>query len=198
MEADRRVKTINRIAAVSVILLSLIGGLVFTVVSERSEKKRYPQKYAETVSREAAAAGIPESAAYAAMLVTSGFDPAFTGDNGEAGLFGMTPEVFSELAAKTGESDDQRLLHDPEVSIKFGCMQIAMLWREYRSWETVWTAFTAGRAAVEEQTGADGSLDLSKYPRAVSQRVKKLLAALEKYEELYGEQSSSDTENTIN
>ncbi len=197
MEADRRLKTINRIAAVSVILLSLIGGLVFTVVSEKSEKKKYPQKYAETVSREAAAAGIPDSAAYAAMYVTSGFDPAFTGDNGEAGLFGMTPEVFSELAAKSSESDDPRLLHDPEVAIRFGCMQIARLWREYRSWETVWTAFTAGRDTVEEQIAADGTLDLSKYPRAVTRRVSKLLAALEKYEELYGERTSSD-ENTIN
>lgn len=197
MEADRRLKTINRIAAVSVILLSLIGGLVFTVVSEKSEKKKYPQKYAETVSREAAAAGIPDSAAYAAMYVTSGFDPAFTGDNGEAGLFGMTPEVFSELAAKSSESDDPRLLHDPEVAIRFGCMQIALLWREYRSWETVWTAFTAGRDTVEEQIAADGTLVLSKYPRAVTRRVSKLLAALEKYEELYGERTSSD-ENTIN
>ncbi len=167
------------------ILLSLAGGLVYRKFAENAKKKEYPKKYETIVASEADLAGIPESAVYAVMKTVSGFDPAFSSEDGRSGLFGLTPELFSSLAEEKGESTDPRLLYDPEVSIGFGCYWIGQLYREYRSWEAVFTCYAAGRDAVERQITEDGGFDPSKYPSDAAKLAKNLGQAMKTYEKLY-------------
>jgi len=187
MGAERKKKTFRTIAALSVVLLSIAGGLLYSAIAGQARKKDYPRPFADTVSREAAAAGIPEAAAYAAIKISSEFDPAFSGEDGKRGLFGFTPELFSELASQAGESDDPRLLFDPEVSVRFGCRYLASLYKDYLSWEAVWTAFAAGRDEVDAQIETDGGFNPASYGQTVRKKVKTLLETVKIYETLYPE-----------
>ncbi|MBO7376755.1 MAG: transglycosylase SLT domain-containing protein [Clostridia bacterium] len=185
-DAGRR-KGLRAVAVIGVVLLSLAGGLVYRKFAENAKKAEYPRKYEAIAAREAELACIPESAVYAVMKTVSDFDPAFSSKDGRSGLFGLTPELFSALASEKGESTDPRLLYDPEVSIGFGCFWFGQLYREYRSWEAVFTCYAAGRDAVERQITEDGGFDPSKYPSDVAALAKKLGQAMKTYEKLYPE-----------
>ena len=101
----------------------------------------------------------------------------------------IMPSTFDWLMTQTHEDYESGMLYDPDTNIKYGTTYLKWLHLRYDNWETVYAAYNAGYARVDEWL-ADGvhSKDgkLTDIPiRETSEYVEKVAASADKYEKLY-------------
>ena len=174
----------------SILILSVVIGFVYQTLSDKADMARYPQKYSEFVTKYSGEYGVPEYVIYSTIKVESNFDSGAQSDAGALGLMQIMPSTFDWLVSLTQEGYETGMLYDPETNIKYGTYYLSYLYLKYADWETVYAAYNAGPANVDEWladpecTDDDGKL--KKIPFGETEKyVKKMTAAVGAYQKLY-------------
>jgi len=175
---------------VTILVLSVICGLLFQIFYDKYERNAYPKEYEEYVEKYASQYGVPESVVYAVIKTESGYDSGAVSEAGAVGLMQMMPDTFNWLTTITKENLDKGLLYDPETNIKYGTYYLSYLYLKYGSWDTVYAAYNAGEGNVDEWLGealdADGAKKLGDIPFEETEKyIKKVNKAAEIYDRLY-------------
>lgn len=175
-----------------ILIVSLALGGVFELCCLGAERLSHPRKYQETVTEYAALYGVPEHAVYAMLKSRSGFDSTKQGEDGEIGLFQLTPARYLALAAEAKDPEaNPAALYDPDTNIRYGTMYLAELYQKYGMWSTVYAAFYAGEDAVDAWLQNPACIDpdfgtLVTIPdKQIAKAVKKTVKAQDIYEKLY-------------
>jgi len=175
-----------------ILMVSLALGGVFELCCLGAERLSLPRKYEETVTEYAALYGVPEHVVYAVIKTQSGFDSTKQGENGEIGLFQLTPARYLALAAQAKDPEaNPAALYDPETNIRYGTMYLAGLYQKYGMWSTVYAALYAGEDAVDAWLQNPAYVDpdfgtLVTIPdKQIAKAVKKTVKAQDIYEKLY-------------
>ena len=175
-----------------ILMVSLALGGVFELCCLGAERLSHPRKYEETVTEYAALYGVPEHVVYAVIKTQSGFDSTKQGENGEIGLFQLTPARYLALAAQAKDAEaNPAALYDPETNIRYGTMYLAGLYQKYGMWSTVYAALYAGEDTVDGWLQNPAYIDpdfgtLVTIPdKQIAKAVKKTVKAQDIYEKLY-------------
>lgn len=175
-----------------ILMVSLALGGVFELCCLGAERLSHPRKYEEMVTEYAALYGVPEHVVYAVIKTQSGFDSTKQGENGEIGLFQLTPARYLALAAEAKDPEaNPAALYDPETNIRYGTMYLAGLYQKYGMWSTVYAALYAGEDAVDAWLQNSAYVDpdfgtLVTIPdKQIAKAVKKTVKAQDIYEKLY-------------
>ena len=179
--------TLNTIAVLVIVLLSIGGGFAVQRIMRSYRLKEYPKNYEEAVSAYSAENRIPDYVVYASIKVRSDFDASLRSDDGRTGLFQLTDLQFYDLSDSDEESDP-RLLYDPDCSIRLGCSWISSLYEKYGDWTAVWAAMYAGEEKVDGWMTTDkgGVKTLASIPdRATAEYAEKTDDAVKTYRSLY-------------
>ncbi len=180
------------LAVLSILLLSVLIGLLYSGALTLFERITHPRDYREIVEDCSSRYAVPEAVIYAVIKCESGFDSSAVSRVGAIGLMQLMPQTFSDLCALTGEHYDEGLLYDPETNIRYGTYLLSLLYQKYGNWETSYAAYNAGEPAVDEwlddPAHSDGSGNLTSIPYKETRRyVKRVSKARAVYERLYGE-----------
>ncbi|MBR4071849.1 MAG: lytic transglycosylase domain-containing protein [Clostridia bacterium] len=178
------------VVIVTILVLSVICGLLFQFFYDKYERNAYPKEYEEYVEKYASQYGVPESVVYAVIKTESGYDSGAVSEAGAVGLMQMMPDTFNWLTTLTKENLDKGLLYDPETNIKYGTYYLSYLYLKYGTWDTVYAAYNAGEGNVDEWLGdsleADGAKKLNDVPfKETENYIKKVNKAAEIYDRLY-------------
>ncbi|MDR1734255.1 MAG: lytic transglycosylase domain-containing protein [Oscillospiraceae bacterium] len=115
----------------------------------------YPLQYKELAESYAAAYDLEPELFYAVIKCESNFDPRALSDAGAMGLTQLTPETFTWVQTKTGETLPNEALWVPEVALRYGAYLLDMHYKEFGNTRTVLAAYHAGRGRtgqwLEEQ-----------------------------------------------
>ena len=178
------------VVIITILVLSVICGLLFQFFYDKYERNAYPKEYEEYVEKYASQYGVPESIVYAVIKTESGYDSGAVSEAGAVGLMQMMPDTFNWLTTLTKENLDKGLLYDPETNIKYGTYYLSYLYLKYGSWDTVYAAYNAGEGNVDDWLGdaleADGAKKLGDVPfKGTENYIKKVNKAAEIYDRLY-------------
>lgn len=178
------------VVIITILVLSVICGLLFQLFYDKYERNAYPKEYEEYVEKYASQYGVPESIVYAVIKTESGYDSGAVSEAGAVGLMQMMPDTFNWLTTLTKENLDKGLLYDPETNIKYGTYYLSYLYLKYGSWDTVYAAYNAGEGNVDDWLGdaleADGAKKLGDVPfKETENYIKKVNKAAEIYDRLY-------------
>ena len=187
---------IRSIIIVSILVLSVISGLIFSAVCNRIDLKKYPMpdNYKEYVTKYAKEYAVPEHMIYAVIKNESNFDKGHEGSDNGIGLMGITFKEFDNMLRITGENLTKDALYGPETNIKYGTYYLSRLYNRFGDWDTAIAAYNGGEGNVSEwladsRYSDDGvKLNIEKIPdsfRETKNYVKKVNKALKKYGELY-------------
>ena len=183
-------KALTRSIIILVILaLSVAAGFAYQRITDAIDRKNYPRQYAEQVTKYSLEYGVPEYVIYAVIRTESGFDSGAKSAAGALGLMQIMPSTFDWMMAQTHEDYEAGMLYDPDTNVKYGTYLLSYLYLRYGAWDTVYAAYNAGYARVDEWLSdsahsSDGRLkdipidETAKY-------VKKVAAAADKYKTLY-------------
>jgi soluble lytic murein transglycosylase len=157
----------KRLLFISLILLTVVGGLYFF-------NQYWIHRYDGLIARQAAVYRLDPDLVWSIIYEETYFSPWKTGKDGEIGLMQITPAVAREWAAETGMRDLERqmaqnpasLLRDPERNIQIGSWYLEKIYEQYRdvpdAEARVVAAYNAGPSrAAEWNKGADGGKALS-------------------------------------
>ena len=177
---------------ISILVLSVVSGLLFQFIYDKYEHREYPREYSDYVSRYAAEYGVPEHVVYAVIKTESDFQSGAVSDAGAVGLMQLMPDTFNWLCTLTKETHDTGMLYDPETNIKYGTYYLSYLYLTYGDWDTVYAAYNAGMGNVDSWLGdaleADGAKKLGHIPFEETEKyIKKVNKADEIYLRLYYE-----------
>ncbi len=178
------------VVIITILILSIICGLLFQFFYDKYERNAYPKEYEEYVEKYASQYGVPEYIVYAVIKTESGYDSGAVSEAGAVGLMQMMPDTFNWLTTLTKENLDKGLLYDPETNIKYGTYYLSYLYLKYGSWDTVYAAYNAGEGNVDQWLGealeADGAKKLGEVPfKETENYIKKVNKAAEIYDRLY-------------
>ena len=137
---------IRSIIIVSILILSVIFGLIFSFVCDKIDLKKYPRpdNYKEYVSKYAEEYAVPEHIIYAVIKNESNFDKGYEGEGGGIGLMGITFKEFDNMLRITGENLTKDALYGPETNIKYGAMKLSLLYNRFEKWSFVTAAYVSG------------------------------------------------------
>ena len=97
---------------------------VAEVASQAEARRTDVSGYADLLTREARARGLPPAVADAVAFVESGFNPRAVGSVGELGLMQVRPAT----AALLGHTGPPAALLDPATNVRFGVAYLARAW----------------------------------------------------------------------
>jgi soluble lytic murein transglycosylase len=175
-----------------IICISILVGLLTSVIWNIIDKKNHPKKYSDIVEKYAVEYNIPDYVIYAIIKVESNFDASAS--SGEAhGLMQITPGTFEWLTGDDhfGEHLSTNKVYDPEVNIKYGVYYLKYLLVKFDyNWDTAFAAYNGGEGNVakwlEDEKYSDGKGNLTKIPFSETENyVKKVNAAIDTYKKLY-------------
>lgn len=173
--------------------LLLAAGLLFAagLGTYAALRAAFPLAYRAEIEQAADDSGIDRALLYAVAHTESGFDPSAVSEAGALGLTQITPETFSWLQTKTGESLPKEALFEPDVAAKYTAVFLRLLLDEFGGdTATAAAAYHAGRGQVNRwladgRYSADGT-HLDTIPsRATAHYVRKVRRAVRIYEVLY-------------
>lgn len=178
---------------VLLLLLVIVAVLAFFAgpdLVDRGERVLYPMAYAQLIEREAHEFSLPPSLVYAVARTESHFDPEAESHAGAQGLMQLTPDTFDWVASLYPPENGGEDLMDPLDNIHCGCALLRLLLDQFGTLDVSLCAYNAGIGNVsnwlsEEKYTNDGeNLHTIPYPETESY-VKKVKAAMRKYQELY-------------
>lgn len=149
----RKKKKTKRKAAVLLVLLLLAAAIAFAVYhnANRSlQKTLYPLKYEKYVATYCRKYNLEESFVFAVIKCESSFQSDAVSSAGAMGLMQIMPDTFTWLKTKTGEDLPQKMLFDPETSIRYGCLLYSMFIEQFGSEAEAVAAYHAGPNSVKK------------------------------------------------
>lgn len=142
-------KKYSKIMIACVIIGLLVMLSLFAVnMGKRLQKSSYEMDYASFVEKYSAENNLETHLVYAVIHTESGFDPSAQSHLDAHGLMQITTDTFDWLQTKTGEKLDDDLLLDPETNIRYGCLFLGLLKKEFSSQQEILAAYHAGRGQV--------------------------------------------------
>lgn len=151
----------------------------------------FPRTYREIVEKQAQVYDLDESLIYAIIKAESNFDTDAVSAVGAKGLMQMMPSTFTWMQGVLDETHEEDALHEPEVSVRFGCALLRLLLNEYGDLTAALSAYNAGMGNVTSWLSDTAySLD-GKTLRAIPFSetriyVRRVLRYKEHYEKIYG------------
>ena len=171
------------------ILGILVAAALIATLWERLDdaflKRLNPQKYAESVTKYAEEYNVPESVIFAVIKTESSFVPDAVSPRGAIGLMQITPDTFSWLCSKTGDEDNASFLYDPDTNIRYGTYFLSLLHNEYKSWDTVYAAYNAGRGRVNGWLASEEYNNNGRLKNIPFEETAEYVKKVEKSEKLY-------------
>lgn len=188
MQANKRKTKVSRSQIFGCLLLAVAVG--FSILLGLFVEDRLPVAYEDTVLTYAEAYDVPPALIFSVIQTESHFDKDAVSSAGAKGLMQMTPETFSWLQTKTGESLPENALFEPSVSIRYGTFFLSLLLEEFPVRDTAIAAYNAGLNAVarwlENPEYSDDGAHLKNIPYSeTAYYVVKVNRSLESYSELY-------------
>ncbi len=175
-----------------ILIASVLAALLYQTIWDAVDRARYPQDYSEYVSKYSAQYGVPEPVIYAVIKVESDFASNAVSHAGAIGLMQLTPDTFSWVSMLMKRSEDSGMLYDPETNIEYGTYLLSYLYMRYNRWDTVFAAYNAGMARVDEwlenpdYTDGDGRLVNVPF-RETDKYIDRVNDAIDVYKRLYSE-----------
>ena len=172
-----------------VLILFVAIAFTYVYISDKIETEKYPLGYENLVNKYSSEYSVPTELVYAVIKVESNFNNLAVSPVGAKGLMQMLPDTFSWLTKKNGESLSDELLFEPEVSIKYGCFYLSILYDMFGEWTLACAAYNAGQGNVKkwienEELYKNG--ELVKIPfKETRNYITKVNKAKDKYTELY-------------
>ena len=100
-----RNKAIMRsIVIITILVLSILCGLLFQVIWNAIDRVNYPKEYSDFVDIYAYEYGVPEYVVYSVIKVESDFESGAVSEAGAVGLMQLMPETFVWLTTENGEN----------------------------------------------------------------------------------------------
>ncbi len=183
----RRLKPIGWVALAALLLVVVLSGFG---VRNAVMKSLYPVRYDEFVETYTSTYHLEKSFVYAVIKCESSFNPNAVSNVGARGLMQIMPETYRWLQSKTGETNDDDTLFDPETSIRYGCMMYEILLRQFSDERVAVCAYHAGMGNVEKwlrdpQYSDDGkTLKEIPFP-STAQYADRVMRVREIYQSLY-------------
>ena len=184
----------NRAGAKTIIILlvtAIICGILLDIIITEIEKASYPREYLDEVRAAADEFGVPESIIFSVIKVESDVNKTAVSSAPAHGLMQLTEETYFWIGNDMlGEYPSAFDIYEPELNIRYGTYYLSFLYRKYGSWDTALAAYNAGPGNVndwlEDSEIADPDGNLVNIPyKETRNYVKKVNAAIEKYEKLY-------------
>ena len=179
---------------IAILIASALIALLWVRIDTAITKNNYPtpERYNEPVELYSEEYSVPQDLVYAVIKIESKFKSDAMSERGALGLMQMLPETFFWLSKKTGDCyEDENLLYNPDISIKYGTYYLSWLYSRYNSWETAVAAYNAGHGNVDDwlksdEYSKDGTLIYIPF-KETREYVEKVKKARETYKELYFE-----------
>ena len=171
-----------------ILIVSLLVGVLANALIDTIYKWVYPEKYHSIVIKYANEYSVPEELVFAIIKVESNFDHEVVSSAGAMGLMQMLPSTYEWLATKFYEDYDEKMLFDPETSIKYGTYYLQYLYSRFGSWEKAIIAYNWGEGNFSEFLANEGYTegDYDSIPVGETRNyVKKVMHHWKKYKELY-------------
>ena len=135
------------------VLIFLAAAIAFAVYhnANRSlQKTLYPLKYEKYVATYCRKYNLEESFVFAVIKCESSFQSDAVSSAGAMGLMQIMPDTFTWLKTKTGEDLPQKMLFDPETSIRYGCLLYSMFIEQFGTEAEAVAAYHAGPNSVKK------------------------------------------------
>lgn len=175
---------------ITIILLSVLIGIIYDSVWKGIDRKSYPREYSEYVEVYSEKYGVPEYVIYGVIKYESNFDSGYRAEDGGVGLMGLSESEFDYLLRLEMASLDSDSRYGPETSIKYGSFLLAHLHAKFGSWDTVLAAKTVPVTEWEEWLRDSSCYDEEGVfvnvpdPEAM-ERGEKIAEYVQKYREMY-------------
>jgi soluble lytic murein transglycosylase len=181
------------IVIISILLLSVLCGLLFQVIWDAVDRATHPKEYSDYVEVYSYQYGVPEYVVYSVIKVESDFESGAVSDVGAVGLMQLMPETYEkDISAKIGHEGDASHLYDPETNIQAGVWYFSHWYAYYGTAVETLAAYHAGVGNVNKWREAGcvdeyGILDVDKIPLQGTQNyVNTVLYYKSQYDALYG------------
>ena len=189
-----RTRRFNVKTVIILLVISIACGLVIDLALTEIERRTYPREYLDEVRAASDEFGVPESIIFAVIKTESDFEKTAVSSAPAHGLMQLTEETYFWIGNDMlGEDPSAFDIYDPELNIRYGAYYLSFLYRKYQNWDTAFAAYNAGPGNVNDWledgkiSDSDGNLVAIPY-KETRNYVKKVNAAIEKYNELYYEQ----------
>ncbi len=186
MYNKKRTALVRSAVIISILVLSVLSGLLIQFLFDKFERKEYPMDYSEYVTKYASEYGVPEHIVYAVIKTESDFQSSAVSEAGAVGLMQLMPDTFNWLCTMTRENHDTGMLYNPETNIKYGTYYLSYLYLTYGDWDTVFAAYNAGMGNVNSWLGdkaeEDGAKKLEEIP---FEETRKYIEKVRKADEIY-------------
>ncbi len=176
----------------TILIASILAALLYQTIWDAIDRSRYPQEYSAYVSEYSDRFGVPEHIIYAVIKVESDFTSNAVSSAGAVGLMQITPDTFSWISMLMKRSEDTGMLYDPETNIEYGTYLLSYLYMRYNRWDTVFAAYNAGMARVDQwltnpdYTDGDGRLTNVPF-KETDKYIDRVNDSIRVYKRLYGE-----------
>jgi len=159
----------------------------------------YPAAFHDIVSQHTSSAGIDECITYALIRAESNFLPTARSPVGALGLMQLMPATAREIARNLGDTVSSAQLTNPEVNVRIGTLHLKYLIKSFNgNLVSAVAAYNAGSTPVRRWRKTfptlqdDEFIEIIPYPET-REYVKKVLAAMEIYRQLYGLKEATTT-----
>ena len=149
----KRGPAISFYVIIGLFLISIVFGILYTIISSEIEKQKYPRIYSEFVQKYSDAFGVPESIIYAVLKAESDFDKnaVSSSDPPALGLMQLTEETYEWVSSYLlKETVSAFSIYDPDTNIRNGTRYLAYLYGRFENWDTAFAAYNAGPGNVKK------------------------------------------------
>ena len=186
----KNTSVMRSVIIITIIVLSVILGLIISSVWNAVDKMVYPREYKELVEKYSAEYAVPEHLIYAVIKSESDFDSGESGEDGGVGLMGVTPEEFRDMQSITKEKLTDDALYGPETNIKYGTLRLSILYNAFENWDAVYAGWCVSiedaKAWTEDERCYNKDGDFVKVPdEAAVLAGSAIKKCADKYLELY-------------
>ena len=171
---------------------ALCIGVAMDEGTERVYNRFYPLKYTALVELAAERWDIPASVIFGVIHTESGFDETALSHAGAIGLMQMTEDTYDWIYfLRREECPPYDTMDIPAYNIDAGAFLLSWLYKQYGRWDTVYAAYNAGYARVnnwleDPAITVDGVL-VNIPINETEQYVKRCTEAEEIYRTVYGD-----------
>lgn len=134
---------------ITIIVLSVLFGVIFQTASDKAERSKYPLKFEEFVKKYSYEYGVPQNVIYAVIKCESDFDSSLLSDDERIGLMQLSPAILDEYKTELHDAYDTGMLYDPETNIKYGTYHLSKIYLRVGTWRSVFASLSAGVDTVE-------------------------------------------------
>ena len=171
---------------------ALCIGVAMDETTERVYNRFYPLKYVGLVELAAERWDIPQSVIYGVIHTESGFDENALSHANAIGLMQMTDDTYDWIYfLRREECPPHDTMGIPAYNIDAGAFLLSWLYKQYGRWDTVYAAYNAGYARVnnwlEDPEISENGVLVNIPINETEQYVKRCTEAEKIYRTVYGD-----------